>query len=195
MENRALLSALALCFLAAGCNSQKAAEPAQSKPTAAVVPLPAAAPTAPPASSQQDAKSGAPAPSPTQQVAQGGGPKVTAAPLCDHAAHCDVEVRVTDSGGGCVIAKDPDRLKVMKGHAETIKWSMASGSTWALDKIVFVKPNSPFTCRTNGPNINCQTPNTENQATEYPYYVHVKKGTQKCSTDPMIVNGADTTTP
>jgi hypothetical protein len=181
MKNRALLSALALCFLVAACESKKATEP--PKPTtAAVVPLPPAAPTAPAASAKQDAQ--------PVQVAQ-----AAAKVFCENGAHCEVEVTVTDVSGGCTMAKNPDRTLVKKGHAETIKWRMAGGSTWQLDKIVFTKPNSPFTCQANGPQIHCHTPNSETSFVEYPYVVHVKKGAQKCSTDPMIVNGADTSTP
>lgn len=190
MKKRALLSAIALCFLASGCDSKKTAEP--PKPTtAAVVPLPPAAPTAPAASANQDAKTA----TASAQVAQAQPEQkkqVALKPACKGGNHCKVEVAVTDGPGtSCTIKKDPDTLHVAKGSPEKITWKMANGSTWALDKIVFNSAGAPFKCAANGPHITCEDDNKETSPKQHPYKVHVKKGTVKCSTDPMIVNGAE----
>jgi hypothetical protein len=190
MRNRALLSALAVCFIAAGCDSKPAAT-AQPKPAPAVTPLPPPAPQPPAASANQDATGGA------VKLAQANDvPDPNAQPpFCNNGAHCEVEVSVTENGGRCTrIVKNPDRLRVWKGHAETIQFRMAAGSSWSLERIAFANPNAPFSCNGNGP-INCSTPNNETTATEYRYVVHVKKGNVTCSADPMIVNGADNSTP
>jgi hypothetical protein len=197
MKNRALLSALAVCFIAAGCD-KKADAPPPPKAAAAVTPLPPAAPQAPAASANQDATPAQPA-----QVAMASGKRVgvpsfkgSGGPLCDGGgANCEVEVDAADAGSGCTIAKNPPRVKAKKGSAQTIKWRMKQGSTWQLDKVVFADAGAPFSCQSNGPQIHCNTPNNDTQPTEYDYVVHVKKGGQTCSSDPMIVNGADTATP
>ena len=190
MKKRALLSALALCFLAAGC-PQKGTEPPKPKDTAAVVPLPPAAPTAPAASANQDAKPAGAASSQPAQVAQTTQKAVAKTNACKGGQHCSVEVTVTDgAGSSCTIVKSPDPLYVAKGNPEKITWKMAPGSTWALDKIVF-NAGAPFKCRANGPHITCDDANTETAPKQHPYWVHVKKGTAKCSNDPMIVNGAE----
>jgi hypothetical protein len=192
MKNRALLSVLALCVLAAGCDSQKAAEPPKPKTAAAVIPLPPAAPTAPAASANQDAQ--------PVQVAQSSTPTVpptTLKPACKQGNNCTVELTVTGTTSqNCMITKDRPKLHVARGHDETIHWKItnaAGAAAWDFDANgVDFSGNSAFTCSANGTRkYKCGDKNAETTHTPHNYKLKLKAGNQTCDHDPMIVNGAD----
>jgi hypothetical protein len=192
MKNRALLSVLALCVLAAGCDSQKAAEPPKPKTAAAVIPLPPAAPTAPAASANQDAQ--------PVQVAQSGTPKqaetMALKPACKQGNNCTVELTVTGTTAqNCKITKDRPKLHVARGQPETVHWKInASGAAnWDFDTNgVDFSGNSAFTCSANGAGkYKCGDKNSETTHTPHHYTIKLKAGNQTCTNDPMIVNGAD----
>jgi hypothetical protein len=183
--NRALLSALALCFAVMGCDSQKAAEPPKPK-TAAVVAVPPEAPKAPAASAGQDAQ--------PVQVTQNktGAPGAATVPACKGGNHCQVDVAVTGEGTACRITKNPDTLHVARGRAEKITWKLGGGSSsWSFDTIKFAA-GAPFACRAQGPHYECDDANSESSKTPHRYTIHLKDASgRKCSNDPTIVNGSD----
>ena len=185
MKKRALLSALALCFLAAGCDSKKTAEPPQPK-TAAVVPLPPAAPQPPAASANQDAK--------PVQLAQAGGAAGNGRKGCTK-NNCKVEIEFT---GGTECAKaSPDPLNIYKGNqgddihwkVKTNKWKFASnGIEW--------KDSGQQQFKVGGHENNDKKTfkwkdlNTDTK--EYRYKIHlVHDDGTKCDVDPSAINGAD----
>ena len=194
MRNRALLSALALCFIAAGCDSKPAASP-QPKAAAAVTPLPPPAPTAPAASAGQDAKASEPA-----QVAQTGVTKqavaTTLKDACKNTNNCTITLTVTGTTSqNCNITKDRPELHVAKGRPETVHWKINNtpgGLNWDFDTNgIDFRGNALFTCSSNGANkYKCDDKNPETTKTPHRYYVRLKAGSVTCDKDPMIVNGA-----
>ncbi|HUQ28934.1 MAG TPA: hypothetical protein VM051_10090 [Usitatibacter sp.] len=181
--NRALLSAIALCFAAVGCDSQKTAEPPKPK-AQAVVPMPAEAPKAPAASAGQDAKT---------MLAGGtkaGAPKAKK-PACKNNNNCTVELDVTGTANpDCMIIKSDNRFFVAKGSAEKIKWKIKTAG-WDFEPangIAFADPQ--FKCAPQGSQYVCDDANKDTKPTDYPYTIALKKGSAKCTVDPMIVNGA-----
>jgi hypothetical protein len=193
MKTRALLSALALCLVAAGCDSQKTAEPPKPK-TAAVVPLPPAAPTAPAASANQDAQ-------PVQMV-QADAPKpaqpTALKPACKQGNNCTVELTVTGTTAqNCMITKDRPKLHVARGQREMIHWKItnaAGAANWDFDTNgVDFHGHNAFTCSADGARkYKCDDSNPETTHTPHNYDLKLKAGNQVCTHDPMIVNGADT---
>jgi hypothetical protein len=188
MKNRALLSAIALCFAAVGCDSQKTAEPPKPKTAQAVVPMPSEAPKAPAASAGQDAK---PMQVAGTKAGSAGAPKAMK-PACKNNNHCTVELDVTGTANpNCKIVKSDDKLFVAKGRAEKITWKIRTAG-WDFDTNGIAFPASPqFKCGPQGNKFECDDPNTETKPTDHPYTIALKKGAAKCSVDPMIVNGAE----
>lgn len=187
MRNRALLSAVAVCFAAAGCDSKKPAEPAAQKPaTAAVVPVQPATPANPDgkAVTLADApKAGGAAP------AKGNGRRG-----CTR-GNCKVEVDVT--GGKPCAKATPDRLDIFKGNqgddihwrVNTAKWKFTSdGIEW--------KDSAQQQFKGKGHEGGDQKTYKWNDANtddkEYKYIIHlVKDDGTKCDVDPSAINGAD----
>lgn len=194
MTYRALIPAVALLAVLAGCEN-KPAEAPKSTPQAKVTPLPPAAPAAPAASGGQDA---APA---AQTAAVMGIQQATAMkPACKGGANCNIDVMV--SGDPCSIAKHPPKKHVAKGSPEKLTWTIQNtgGSTWDFDANGVSFPGagaSVFTCKAAGAGkYECDDKNADAAPTPYNYNVKVKdKGGKTCSNDPMIVNGADVTNP
>jgi hypothetical protein len=189
MKNRALLSAVALCFVVAGCESKKE-PPAQPKVADKVVPVPAAAPTPPPASAAQDATSSA-------QVAQVADAKSgTAAPAkarnnCQGGQRCLVTLTVDANAKPCKVMKDKNPLKVMAGSPEKITWKVATAG-WVFDaKGIDFSGNPQFNngSGADGDTWTVDDANTDKTPTPHNYKINLKKGAQKCSKDPSIVNG------
>jgi len=184
MKIRALLSAIALCFTAAACDSQKAAEPPKPK-TAAVVPLPPAAPTAPAASANQDAT-----PAQAADTKAGTPPPPKARPKKGCAGHnCKVELTV---GANCAITAVPDALPVFAKGVD-IKWSVKpAGWKFAANGIEFKKTGqSQFSGQAGGNSNNYKWTDANTDQDDYKYIIHVVNGTQHCDVDPSIVNGAE----
>ena len=187
MKNRALLSAIALCFLVAGCESKKE-EPAKPKVADKVVPLPAAAPTAPPASAEQDAK--------PAQVAQ-----VTRAAMkgCKR-GNCKITITVqTNPAGDCTgMMKVPDPRGVWKGTASApqrdvpIEWTIATPD-WQFDaKGVDFRGDPKF--RNGAPSNGNRTftwTDVNDDSAPHDYWVNLvnPKTKKHCNADPSIVNG------
>lgn len=186
MKNRALLSAVALCFVVAGCESKKEA-PAAPKVADKVVPVPPAAPTAPPASGSQDA--------PQKKTLVG-------PPGCTQ-GNCKVWMDVLALSGtanpatgdpDCKISKQPDTLYVWKGNQnDTINFMLRSGD-WSFDAngISFTTGNITCTADTNPRKYTCLNPNGAAEAGTHAYTVRLKHSNgKKCTKDPSVVNGVD----
>ena len=186
MKKRALLSALALCFLAAGCDSKKTAEPPQPK-TAAVVPLPPAAPQPPAASANQDAK--------PVQLAQAGSAAGNGRKGCKK-NHCNVVITVTEGATPCAKV-NIDPLDVYKGNKDDqIRWTIATQG-WKFaskTKGIVWKDSGQRQFRDgdfdgNDNKFKWTDANTDER--EYKYEIHLVNGSKKCDVDPSAINGAD----
>jgi hypothetical protein len=193
MRNRPLLSALAVCFLAAGCDSKKPAEPAPPKPvTAAVVPVPAASqpsaapanPDARPAAAQADApKAGGAAP------AKGNGRKG-----CGQ-GNCKVTIDVMEGQTPCAKA-NPDKLDVFRNNKnDHIRWSLNGASGWKFTASgIEWKDSGQNQFSDGGPEAGgdkFKWKNANTDEKEYRYTIHLVKGKAKCDVDPSAINGAD----
>jgi hypothetical protein len=190
MNNRALLSAVALCFLVAGCQPKKE-EPAQPKVADKVVPLPAAAPTPPPASADQDAKN-----APVAQVADakpGVAPSPKGGPLGCTRGRCKVSLDVTGAGDpNCTIAKNPDPLYVWaQNQGDTIVFTVRTNG-WSFDANGISFATGNFTCSPGGnpQTYNCVNPNQAKGTHNYKVKLKTSDG-KKCTKDPSVVNGVD----
>ena len=185
MKKRALLSALALCFLAAGCDSKKPADPTPPKPTAAVVPLP------PAASANQDAK-----PAQMAQMDAKPAPKAGNGRKGCKKNQCNVVINVTEGATPCATAT-PDKLDVYKGNKDDqIRWTIATQG-WKFvskEKGIVWKDSGQRQFRDGdfdgNPNkFKWTDANTDDL--EYKYQIHLVNGSKKCDVDPSAVNGAD----
>lgn len=192
MSYRALLAAVSVCFIAAGCENKPAEAP---KPTtqAKVTPLPPAAPTAPAASAGQDATAST-APQAAMDTKSAAAP-LTPKPACKGGNNCNIDVEV--AADTCTITKRPPRKHVAKGHAEKLTWTIKTAG-WDFDAngVSFSGAGaSVFTCKPAGAGkYECDDKNADASPTDYPYAVKVKdKSGKACSNDPMIVNGAPDT--
>jgi hypothetical protein len=189
MKNRALLSAVALCFLVAGCESKKE-EPAKPKVADKVIPVPAAAPTAPPASADQDAKPMKMAD--TKAAASAIPPGLKG---CKK-NRCDVTLTVTGSGDpDCKITASPNPRGVHKDNkGDHIKWTIATAG-WEFDAngIDFGGDPQFSGGQLNGANNKYRwtDANTDPAPTQHDYRMNLKnpKTGKKCTKDPSIVNG------
>ena len=191
MTYRALIPALALLAALAACEN-KPAEAPKATTQAKVTPLPPAAPAAPAASAGQDAT----AAQASVDANQGAAPApAKMMPACKGGANCEIKVMV--SGDPCRITKHPDTKHVARGHPEKLTWTIQNtgGANWDFDTngIAFSGPDAGnFSCKSAGAGkYECQDSNPQTTKTAVPYTVKVKDGTKACSTDPMIVNGAD----
>ena len=199
MIDRALLPAIALCLAAAGCDSQKAAEPPKPQ-AAAVVPLPPEAPKAAAASANQDAKPGEPV-----KVAQAGaggpttGNDAKGMPKDANGkrggcgpSKCMIKVTVTDENSvPCKGSYQPDNLSV---HAKkvAIRWTSQGG--WLFDGAQAVELPSggnQFSGHAGDGTATFSVTDENSDKNTYKYKIHLKKGTKKCLLDPSVVNGAD----
>jgi hypothetical protein len=184
MRNRALLSAVAVCFVAAACDSKKAAEPAQQKPaTAAVVPLPTANPDAKALATADAPKAGAAAP------AKGNGRKG-----CTQ-GNCKVTIDVQEGQTPCARA-NPDKLDVFKDNKnDHIKWTINAPNGWKFASNGIEWKDGQQNQFTGGGSdgadhkFKWQNANTDDR--EYHYKIHLVKGKAKCDVDPSAINGAD----
>ena len=184
MFNRALLSAVAVCFAVAGCDSNKPAEPPKPKAAAAVVPLPA----------EKAAASGYPDAKPAQ-VADA---KKAASSLkgCK-AGQCKVELTVTGEGDpNCNIAKSRDPLPVWKQNKnDTLRWIInTNGWEFANDGIKF--SDAQFTGAGHDGakhKFKVKDANTDTAEKAYPYAIKLvnAKTRKTCTKDPSVVNGVD----
>jgi hypothetical protein len=202
MKKRALLSAIALCFLAAGC-PQKATEPPKPKDTAAVVPLPPAAPTAPAASANQDAKPAQLASSSSPQVAQADLKVFTPPPVpadlkgCSDrpgGRGCKVTLTVQGSGDpGCKITADPYHRGVFKNYKKKfIEWNIATAD-WQFDANGIDFGNNSQFSDGSGTGTAQYKVKDQNDATapkQHPYKINLKHKTTgaRCTKDPTVVN-------
>ena len=181
MKNRALLSAVAVCFLVAGCESKKD-EPPKPKVADKVVPLPAEAPKAPPASANQDAT-----PKKVGDVAP------PAAPQGCTRGNCKVWLDVTGTEDPtCNIRKQPDPLYVWKDNKNDTMAFMVRTTDWSFDAngISFATGGITCTADANPKKYNCLNPNPGKG--EHPYLVKLKHSSgKKCTKDPSVVNGVD----
>ncbi len=199
MKNRALLSALALCFVAAGCDAKKAAEPPPPKAAAAVTPLPPAAPQPPAASANQDAK--------PVQVAAADTPKTDApktgaggvAPTKGNGrkgctqGRCKVIIDVTEGATPCAKAT-PDMVHVFEGNKnDNIMWTIRTpGWEFAANGIAWKDSGQKqFTAGGhNGSKNTFKWKDANTDEKEYKYAIHLVNGKKKCDADPSAVNGA-----
>jgi hypothetical protein len=207
MKNRALLSAFALCFLAAGCDSKKPAEPAQPKVTAAVVPLPPAAPQPPAASANQDAKPAAVAQQQPVQMAQTDAKKAGdpfAAMQGCKKDKCKITLNVAGTtAADCKITADPDKRGVHKDNkGDHIEWTIVGGAKdWEFDTNgIDFGSNRQFSDAhpAGSKKYKVKDANTDTTPTEHAYTMHLKSTADakvKCSKDPSIVNDVQTPEP
>ena len=181
--NRALLSAIALCF-AAGCD-QKPAEPPKPK-TAAVIPLPAEAPKPAPASAGQDA-------TPAQVAQKAGTPGKTGRAGCGK-GKCKVKLTIDDSVTPCRVTYNAEHLSVY-GENNTVSWHATGG--WKFDKNGIDLPmgGGQFTNPQGEGSPTYSWDDMNNDTKQYKYTINLKKGTKTCKVDPSIVNGADSEDP
>lgn len=187
MKNRALSSAVALCFLVAGCESKRE-EPVKPKVADKVIPLPAAAPTAPPASASQDAK-----PMQATDARSGTAAPAKAGNNCQNGQKCLVTLTVNADAKPCKVMKDKDPLKVVKGHPETITWKIATAG-WVFDARGIDFSGNPQFNKGAGATTDTWTvedANTDTKPKPHPYKINLRKGQQKCNQDPSIVNGVE----
>ena len=196
MKNRALLSAIALCFLVAGCESKKE-EPVKPKVVDKVVPVPAPAPTPPPASAAQDAK-----PAGVAQVAD---TQKAAAPAPPGLKGCKrgnckitLTVQVGPSGDCTRILKVPDPRGIWKGDPKNpqldvpIVWDIATPDWEFTAKGIDFNNNGKFKNGTPGADKRTftWTDVNDDQGT-HAYSVNLvnPKTKKTCNIDPSIVNG------
>jgi hypothetical protein len=191
MTNRALISAIALCFAAAGCDSQKAAEPPKPK-TAAVVPLPPEAPKAAAASANQDA-----APMQVADTKAGAG-KAKAAKRpgtkgCGD-GRCVVKIKDVKPGKPCTATYNAEHLEVA-GAKQTITWQVTGGWTFDANGIDLPVGTNQFSNAQGGGTNKFSVVDENSDDQRYKYTVRLTKGKDKCEMDPSIVNGAETIDP
>jgi hypothetical protein len=197
MKKRALLSALSLCFLAAACDSKKPTDPPQPK-TAAVVPVPPATPTAPPASANQDAKPVQLAQADTTAV------KDAAAPAnlkgCTQ-GKCKVTLTVTGkTAADCKITANPDMRGVFKDNKnDFIEWTIATNG-WEFDSNgIDFSGNPQFTDGqpAGAKKYKVKDANLATAPKVHNYKMNLKSTTSKetCSKDPSVVNDVQVAEP
>lgn len=194
--NRALLSAIALCF-AAGCE-QKPAEPPKPKTAQAVVPLPPEAPKAAAASAGQDAKPQqvAGAMSPPAKAAAKASPKRPGTKGCG-SGKCVVHIRNVKVGTPFCTADYNAKDLLVAGAQQKITWHVAGG--WTFD----AKPNGielpmgsgQFSDPQGGGSAKFSWVDVNDDDKTYKYVVRITKGSQKCVIDPSVLNGAETEDP
>jgi len=189
MRNRALLSAIALCFSVGACEARKD-EPPKPKTAQAVVPLPPEAPKAAAASAEQDAR--------PMQVADN---KAAASPAkrsvrpgtkgCGH-GKCIVNIKtVTPGKPYCTGTYNAEKLEVA-GQNETITWNVAGGWKFDNDGIELPVGGKQFSGATGAGGTKYTVVDENSDDKTYKYKVHLVKGSDKCTIDPSIVNGAET---
>jgi hypothetical protein len=193
MKNRALLSALALCFAAMGCDSQKAAEPPKPKTAQAVVPMPAEAPKAPAASAGQDAK-----PMPVADTKAG---TKAAAPRAKRPGtkgcgdgKCVVKIKDVKPGTPCTATFNAEHLEVA-GLDQTITWHVTGGWMFDANGIDLPTAATQFTNPQGGGTNKFSWVDANTDDKKYKYAVRMTKGKDKCVIDPSIVNGAELVDP
>jgi hypothetical protein len=182
MNNRALLSAVALAFAVAGCDSKAPATPAAPKPTSA------------PAQVVQNA---APEPAKAEAKKARGNPTKK----CDEkGVKCDVKITVTSCApDGSGITLDHDVLGVLKNSGEVeIRWTIdTDGFEFDGDNGIVFKPGVDWkkefdSLKGNKNKFKLQDKNHLGTPAprDYPYTVNiVKKGGAACaSKDPTIIN-------
>ncbi|MBC8023614.1 MAG: hypothetical protein H7Y14_10870 [Burkholderiales bacterium] len=166
--NRALLSALAVCFAVAGCDSQKPAEPPKPNTSQAVVPQPDAKP--------QQVVGTTKAPPPKGRGGCGGG-------------RCVVKITVDDTVTPCKVSYSTEHLSVFGPN--TIRWTAQGGWLFEKDGIVFPTGSGQFSNPTGGGSATFAWTDANTDKLKYKYTVNLKKGAKKCKNDPSVVNGAD----
>ena len=186
--NRALLSAIALCFAAAGCD-QKPAEPQKPKTAAAVVPLPPEAPKPAAASSGQDA-------SPVQvaQAKTGGRPKRPGTKGCGE-GKCVVKIKsVTPGTPYCTATYNAEHLEVA-GENQTITWHATGGWKFDANGIDLPSGSNQFSGAQGGGTNKFSVVDANSDDKKYKYTIWLTKGKDKCQIDPSVLNGAETVDP
>lgn len=180
MKNRALLSAIAICFAVVGCS--KPEEAAKPKPVAsAPTPKPPEAPVAQPGSSSP-AKTDAPA----TKVSAADIEAARKVPGCV-GDKCKVDVTVVD----CAITVNPPLLTVTSKDVD-IKWKLkTNGYEFTENGIEFKVGNSQFSGKAKQGDDTFKWKDANSDTGVYDYTVELKKkdGTI-CRLDPSIVNGA-----
>ncbi len=167
--NRALLSALAVCFAVAGCDSQKPAEPPKPKTEQAVVPQPDAKP--------QQVVGTTKAPPPPGRRGCGGN-------------RCVIKVKVVDDTvTPCKFTFTPDELSVFGPN--TVRWTSEGGWLFDTDGVVLPTGNNQFSSPSGTGTGTYSWKDANTDKNKYKYTVNLKKGTKKCKGDPSVVNGAD----
>ncbi len=185
--NRALLSAIALCF-AAGCE-QKPAEPAKPKTAAVVVPLPSEAPKAAPAAAKQDAKP----PQAAGSTKPGARAKRPGTRGCGD-GKCVVKIRDVTPGNPCTVTYNAEHLEVA-GENQTITWHVTGGWTFDTHGIDLPSGGSQFSHPLGGGTNKFSVVDANSDDQRYKYTIRLTKGKEKCQIDPSVVNGAETVDP
>jgi hypothetical protein len=182
MKNRALLSAIAICFAVVGCS--KPEEAVKPKPVAsAPTPKPPEAPVAQPGSSGP-AKTDAPATKATPaeiEAARKAGCK---------ADQCKVDITVSD----CKITVTPPVLGVSTtGKDVELRWNLKAPDYAFTDNgITFKDPGTQFSGKYKQSDDTFKWRDANSDAGVYDYTVEVKakKDGTICRLDPSIINGA-----
>ena len=182
MKNRALLPAIAVCLAAAGCDTQKPAEPPKPKTAAAVVPVPAQAPaqTTPAADTKATAAPGAKKRPGTKGCGNG---------------KCVVKIKDVKPGKPyCTASYNAKDLEVA-GANETITWQVTGGWMFDTNGIDLPTGSGQFSnpAGTGTAKYTWVDANTDDK--NYKYIIRLKKGGAKCEIDPSVVNGAETVDP
>jgi hypothetical protein len=175
MNNRALWSAIAVCFAVAACTkTEVTTKPATTTPP----PKPADAPTAPPGSS-----------APPVVTARATTAEIDAARKAGcKGDQCKVDVTVSD----CKITATPPVLGVADKSVD-LKWSLKTADHEFTDNgITFKNPdNRQFTGKTKVSADTFKWTDANSDTGVYDYTIEVKrKDGTICRLDPSIVNGA-----
>ena len=185
MRNRALLSAVAVCFIAAGCDTKKPADPPKPKTEAAVVPQ-----DAKPVQLAQSgtAKSDAPAPAVTKKAA----PAIPAGLKGCKQGNCKITLTVRGTGSSCDITPSPDPRGVFKDNKnDFMEWRIATAD-WEFDAngIEFPGDSEFSDGQAAGPQkYKVKNKNSDTTPTAHAYNINLKhKSGAKCSKDPSVVN-------
>lgn len=190
MRNRALLSAMAVCFAVAACESKKD-EPPNPKAAQAVVPLPPEAPKPAAASANQDAKPVQPADAPKAGASNR---KVRPGTKGCGNGKCVVNIKNITPGKRCTASYNAEKLQVA-GQNETITWNPTGGWKFEEKGIELPVGGGQFSNPQGGGTNKFTVVDANSDDVPYKYTIRLVKGGEKCELDPSIVNGADTIDP
>lgn len=182
MRNRALLSAIALCFGLGACEAKKD-EPPKPKTAQAVVPLPPEAPKPAAASANQDAS-----PAQLAQAAQADPAKAGKRAGCG-GTRCVVKITVDDTVTPCKVTYSTDELSVYGPNK--IRWTAQGGWLFDKDGIDLPAGGGQFSNPAGEGSATYSWDDKNTDKLKYKYKVNLKNGAKTCKADPSVVNGAD----